>query len=173
MYKLLLISLLSPLLCLAEAPFYLGAELGYTDIRQGDFDDDKGYRLYGAYQLNSNISAEVGYADLGSFEIDEDAIAGSVDVENVYDISIAIAGDILQRQGYKTRAEFKAGFYQADIEADLSGGRASSDENGYTTSLSIMQPINDNIDAVFSWRYYDNIEDIDVTTYMIGGRYRF
>lgn len=171
LYRLFLLLLLSPLSCLAQSPFYMGANAGYTDIRQGDFDDDWGYRIYGAYRFHSAWSIEAGYADFGTFDIDERGIKAGVDVTNVYDISLVLGGRLLPE--FDTRIELKLGAYHADIETDLITRGDSNGETGYTLGTSLVHPIGEKLDAEFTWRYYDEIKDIDVTTYMLGMRYRF
>jgi hypothetical protein len=42
----------------AVPAFYVGAEVGSTDV--GD-DDDIGYKILGGYQFHRNLAAEVGY----------------------------------------------------------------------------------------------------------------
>ena len=171
LHTLFLFILLSPCLALAQSAFYAGADAGYTDIRQGDFDDDWGYRAYGGYRLHEAWSIEIGYADLGSFDINRTGLTGTADVTDVFDISIVLGGTVLKP--YNTRMELKLGAYDADVKTDFPNRPDTDGDSGYTTGISIIQPIGDHFDGVFSWRYYDEIDDIDITSYMFGVRYRF
>ncbi|MDC3332636.1 porin family protein [bacterium] len=169
--RFLLLILLTPAYGFAESPFSLGAEIGYTDIRQNDFDDNWGYRAYGSYRFHQNFSIEAGYGDLGDFDIDEPGIKASVDVNNVYDILLVLHSTISTE--YNTRLELKIGGYHADVETDLVGRNDESGDTGYTTGISLIHPINQQLEGVVSWRYYDEIDDVDFTSLMLGARYRF
>ena len=43
----------------ASTGFYIGAEVGNTDV--GGADDDIGFKILGGYQFHRNIAAELGY----------------------------------------------------------------------------------------------------------------
>ena len=150
---------------------YLGVEGGMSDIRHSDFDDDISWRLYGGYAITHYLAVELGYASLGSFDVDYGNAVGVVEVDNVYDISLQLQGKLLEQ--FDTRVEFQFGVYQADLDAQFFSQAASSGDRGLMTTYRLLQPLGDHFSAVFSWRYYRKIEGVDFNNYQLGLRYSF
>ena len=72
-----LVAFSSPVAAQADAGWYVGAAYGMTsaNIDTSSFpgltidDGSSGFKLYGGFQFNKYLGAEVGYVDFGSFDV--------------------------------------------------------------------------------------------------------
>ena len=97
----------------ASTGFYIGAEVGNTDV--GGADDDIGFKILGGYQFHRNIAAELGYGlmyDKSGVEVKalEAVAVGMFPIANQFSIiggeHAAISRDTKQRYSAKTVRRF-------------------------------------------------------------------
>ena len=136
----------------AATGFYIGAEVGNTDV--GGADDDVGLKILGGYQFHRNIAAELGYGllyDKGGVKVTaiEAVAVGMFPIANQF----SVIG--------------KLGF--ADVEAK-SGG-AKNNETELTWGLGVQYDINRNLGIRALWQRYETDEATDFLA--VGVTYKF
>ena len=136
----------------ATTGFYLGAEVGNTDVEGGD--DDIGFKFLGGYRFHPNIAAEVGYGmlyDKGGVEATtmEAVVVGMFPVAN----QLSIIG--------------KLGFANVEFEAD----GASEDSTDLTWGLGVQYDFNRNLGLRAVWQRYESDAKVDFLA--VGVTYKF
>lgn len=122
----------------ATTGFYLGAEIGNTDVDGAD--DDIGFKLLGGFRFHPNIAAELGYGmlyDKGGTEVTalEAVAVGMFPVAN----QISIIG--------------KLGLAHVDFEVD--------DEVEITWGLGVQYDVNRNLGVRALWQRYESDAKVD------------
>ena len=129
---------------MAQTPsgFYLGAEVGNTDVGS---EDDTGFKVFGGYQFHRNIAAELGYGllfDKGGAELTtlELVAVGIFPLTNQF--------SLLGKLGL------------ARLEVDTPGG--SNDDTELTYGIGVQYDFAPNIGLRLQWQRYDtNPDEID------------
>lgn len=126
----------------AATGFYIGAEVGNTDV--GGADDDIGFKLLGGYQFHRNIAAELGYGmlyDKGGVEVTtlEAVAVGMFPIANQF--------SIIGKLGL------------ANVEAKAAG--AKNDETEITWGLGVQYDISRNLGVRALWQRYETDEATD------------
>ena len=122
--------------------FYLGAEVGQTDVGS---EDDTGFKVFGGYQFHRNIAAELGYGllfDKGAVELTtlELVAVGIFPLTNQF--------SLLGKLGL------------ARLEVDTPGG--SDSDNEVTYGIGVQYDFAPNIGLRLQWQRYDtNPDEID------------
>lgn len=122
--------------------FYIGADIGQTDV--GADDKDTGFKFYGGYQFHRNIAAELGYGllyDKNSVEVTSlEAVAvGLFPINNQF----SIFG--------------KLGFARLTLEAP----GTDDDETELTWGLGVQWDFNKNLGVRAGFQRYETDEAID------------
>ena len=126
----------------ATTGFYLGAEIGNTDVDRAD--DDIGFKLLGGYRFHPYVAAELGYGmlyDKGGLEVTalEAVAVGMFPVAN----QLSIIG--------------KLGF--ANVEFETAGG--STDDTEITWGLGVQYDVNRNLGVRALWQRYESDREVD------------
>ena len=132
----------------ATTGFYIGAEVGKTDVDGAD--DDMGFKLLGGFRFHPNIAAELGYGmlyDKGGVEVTalEVVAVGMFPVAN----QISIIG--------------KLGFANVEI--------GSRDDTEITWGLGAQYDVNRNLGLRALWQRYETDATVDFLA--IGVTYKF
>jgi OOP family OmpA-OmpF porin len=136
----------------ATPAFYVGAEVGQTDV--GGADDDIGVKILGGYRFHPNVAAEVGYGmlyDKNSVEVTalEAVAVGLFPLAN----QISLLG--------------KLGL--ANIDVDTRGG--SDDKTEITWGIGVQYDLNRNLGLRALWQRYETEDATDFLA--IGVTWRF
>jgi OmpA-OmpF porin, OOP family len=141
---------------------YIGAGVGQAKAKDGCTgaggagiscdDKDTAYRLFGGYQFNRNVAAELGYADLGKVKasgggVNADIKASAWDLSAIGSFPVANQFSLFGRLGLFVS------------EAKL-GGTASGKKttNGLTFGLGAQYDVNRNIGVRAEWQRYNDIK---------------
>lgn len=126
----------------ATTGFYIGAEVGNTDV--GGADDDIGFKILGGYQFHRNVAAELGYGllyDKSGVEVKAlEAVAlGMFPIANQF----SIIG--------------KLGFANVDVQTPV----ASDDKTELTWGLGVQYDFSRNLGVRALWQRYETDDAID------------
>jgi OOP family OmpA-OmpF porin len=155
---------------------YAGASIGQSKFRAGcqaaftSCDDkDTAWRLFGGYQLNRNLGAELGYADFGKAEGSSALGRSSVDA-NAWDLVGIGSLPIIDRLS----AYGKLGVYHGTLKA----GGTDHSNNDLTFGLGAQYDLLRNVGLRTEWQRYKDMgggdfgkTDVDVLN--VGVLYRF
>ena len=132
--------------------FYVGAELGNTDI--GASEDDFGIKILGGYRFHPNIAAEVGYGMLYD--------KASVDVKTIEAVAVGMfpVANQLSIIG-------KLGLANVDVE--VPGG--SDDKTELTWGLGVQYDVTPKLGVRALWQRYETEEAVDF--FGVGVTWRF
>jgi opacity protein-like surface antigen len=136
----------------ATTGFYIGAEVGQTNVDGAD--DDIGFKLLGGYRFHPNIAAEVGY---GMLYDKDDVELTSLEFVAVGMFPINNQFSILGKLGL------------ANVEADTPFG--SEDKTELTWGLGVQFEVSRNLGVRALWQRYETDDAIDFLG--IGVTYKF
>jgi OOP family OmpA-OmpF porin len=121
--------------------FYIGAEVGQTDV--GD-EDDTGFKFLGGYQFHRNIAAELGYGLL----FDKSGVeVTSLEALAVGMFPLANNFSLLGKLGF------------AMLEADGPGG--SEDETELTWAIGAQYDFTRNLGVRLQFQRYETDDSVD------------
>jgi hypothetical protein len=136
----------------ATTGFYIGAEVGKTDVDGAD--DDIGFKLLGGYRFHPNIAAEVGYGML----YDKDGVeVTALEFVAVGMFPIGNQFSILGKLGL------------ANVEADTRFG--SEDKTELTWGVGVQFDVSRNLGVRALWQRYETDDAVDFLA--IGVTYKF
>ena len=140
---------------LAQSPttgFYIGTEIGNTDVSGAD--DDIGFKLLGGYRFHPNIAAEVGY---GMLYDKSDVEVTALEFVAVGFFPIANQFSILGKLGF------------ANVEVDTRLG--SEDKTELTWGLGVQFDVSRNLGLRAVWQRYETEDAVDVLA--VGATWKF
>ena len=126
----------------ATTGFYIGAEVGQTDLDGAD--DDIGFKLLGGYQFHRNIAAELGYGmlyDKGGAEVT------AIELVAVGMFPIANQFSIIGKLGF------------ANVDVEVAG--ASDDKTELTWGLGVQYDLSRNLGLRALWQRYETDNSVD------------
>ena len=126
----------------ATTGFYIGAEVGNTDLDGAD--DDIGFKLLGGYQFHRNIAAELGYGmlyDKGGAEVT------AIELVAVGMFPIANQLSIIGKLGF------------ANVDVEVAG--ASDDKTELTWGLGVQFDFSRNLGMRALWQRYETDNAVD------------
>jgi OOP family OmpA-OmpF porin len=126
----------------ATTGFYIGAEVGNTDLDGAD--DDIGFKLLGGYQFHRNIAAELGYGmlyDKGGAEVT------AIELVAVGMFPIANQLSIIGKLGF------------ANVDVEVAG--ASDDKTELTWGLGVQYDLSRNLGLRALWQRYETDNSVD------------
>ena len=126
----------------ATQGFYVGAEVGNTDV--GGADDDVGFKILGGYRFHPNIAAEVGYGML----YDKDRV--EVTALEAVAVGMFPVGNQFSIIG-------KLGLANVDVE--VPGG--SDDKTEITWGVGVQFDFSRNLGVRALWQRYETEDAID------------
>ena len=132
--------------------FYIGAEVGNTDVEHAD--SDIGFKLLGGYRFHRNVAAEVGYGLL----YDKD----NVEVKALEAVALGIL---------PINEQFsligKLGFANVDVKVPA----GSDDKTELTWGLGVQWDFNRNLGVRGVWQRYETDDAVDFLA--VGVTWRF
>jgi len=126
----------------ATTGFYIGAEVGNTDLDGAD--DDIGFKLLGGYQFHRNIAAELGYGmlyDKGGAEVT------AIELVAVGMFPIANQLSIIGKLGF------------ANVDVEVAG--ASDDKTELTWGLGVQYDFSRNLGVRALFQRYETDNSAD------------
>lgn len=130
---------------------YAGLEIGKSDVGS---EDDIGFKIFGGYQFNRNIAAEIGY---GMLFDKSDVEVTALEFVAVGMFPLANQISLIGKLGL------------ANVEADGPGG--SEDKTELTYGIGVQFDVNRNLGVRALWQRYDTEEELD--WFAIGAVWRF
>ncbi len=152
----------------AYSQWYIGAEVGQTDTELDvgpDFpagfistDDDTAYKLFAGYNVSSNFAAEVGYGDLGEYNIN--------DAGNQVDLEFAawyatLVGRVQIADRWKMFGRLGYAYWDTDLSYTEPGFSSSGSDTGFdpVIGLGFQYSPTDMFDIRFEWEQFQNVGD--------------
>ena len=155
------ISTISTGVLAAGKDVYLGAEAGYVNVDTSTGSDGTGIgRLFGGYNFNENISAEVGIYKAATYEFRSSYLNANVDNWGV-DYSLLLRPNISTGlNGLFVRA----GGHWSDTSVDACGiycGSVSKSGSGFMAGVGYDAKFNESMAARISYTYRDSLSGLD------------
>ena len=155
-----------------DSGFYAGAAIGQSEtscagLPSGAACDakDTAWRIFGGWQLNRHLGAELGYADFGAFTASFAGIDQKIEV-NAFDL-VGVATYPFP-EGFSLYG--KLGLYRADSDGSSNIGQSASETNtGVTFGVGGRYDFNRNFGVRVEWQRYSDVgggdfekDDIDM-----------
>lgn len=138
----------------ADTGWYVGASIGQSDL---EIDKDTAWKVSAGYQLNRNLSVELGYTNLG--EVSETVLGVTASAE-------ATAWEVIGVYKFPVANQFSiyglAGIAMVEAEATALGVTASDDSTELTFGVGAQYDFSRNMGVRAQWQRYGADEDIDV-----------
>lgn len=156
---------------LAESGFYGGAGIGQATIDACDGvtncdDEDTSWKVFGGWEMNSNIAFEAGWVDFGEVS---GTVAGSAVSAEADGWTLAAKGILPVNEQFGVFGKF------GTIIWDVEGSGAASDFDDDGTDLMYglggQYMFTDQLGIVGEWEWYDIDSDIDL--FSIGALFKF
>jgi OOP family OmpA-OmpF porin len=169
-----------------DAGWYIGAAYGMTSfdldttgITNPTVDDsDSGFKIYGGFQFNKHLGAEVGYVDAGKATFSGSAIpslgigAFTGDVK-VTAITFAGVGTLPLNESFALFGKLGLAAWDAKASASVAGFAGSADDSGTDLLYGVgaRYNLNKNWGLVLEFEKVDTDEPVSMTSF--GVRYKF
>jgi len=153
-----------------DAGWYIGGAYGMTSIDAGGLgtvtidDGDSGFKLYGGFQFNKFLGAEVGYVDFGSFP----ATAGSSGNLSATAYTLAAVGTLPLGESFALYG--KAGVWMWKQDSTIAG-TANTDGSDLFIGAGARFNLNKNWGLTLDVEQYDSDNSVTMTSF--GVRYKF
>ncbi|HEX9184748.1 MAG TPA: outer membrane beta-barrel protein [Burkholderiales bacterium] len=178
-----LVGFSAPAAAQADAGWYIGAAYGMTsfDLDTAGIsnpvvdDSDSGFKIYGGFQFNRHLGAEVGYVDAGKATFSGSAFpigAFSGEVK-VTAITFAAVGTLPLNESFALFARAGLAAWDAKVSANALGLGGSADDSGTDLLIGIGARfnLNKNWGLVLEYERVDTDEPVSMTSF--GVRYKF
>lgn len=152
----------------AFASGYMTGNIGKTDIDVDGFDDATTFSFGGGYQFNENFALEGRYIDFGDAEDDVDPVwTLEADGFDFSAVALIPANEVFTLYG-------RIGVLSWDFSASEAGFGEFYSESGEDLSVGIGFAFSQGDQLSLTLEYQEfEIDDEDVSTYMLGGRFYF
>jgi OmpA-OmpF porin, OOP family len=160
-----------------ESAWYLGGSIGQSKAKDACSDlssnvscDDKdtAWKIFGGYQFNRYIAAEVAYTDLGKVKASGPTVSAEVK-SNAWEL-VGVGSYPIGASGFAPYA--KLGVYRGESKLSSSSGVSDKDtSNDWTAGLGVRYDITKNVAVRAEWQRYNGDADIDMLS--IGALYKF
>lgn len=162
---------------------YIGAAIGRTDMRDACKDvtiscdkTDRGWKIFGGYQFNRNLAAELAYADLGRTTAsgNQGGVAVNGDLKSkAWELVGVGAMPLMQEVSLYAKLGLYHGKTDSRASAAVPGfftsGSASDNNTNFTVGFGAQLAIMRNLAARAKWQKYNDVggnktgkTDIDV-----------
>lgn len=138
-----------------EAGWYAGLGIGQSEFKEGCGiaalgcdDKDTAYSVFGGYQFNANLGAELGYTDLG------EATAGGASV-GAKGFELTGVGTLPINQQFAVYG--KLGFYRWDVDASAPGASFSETGTDPTFGVGVKYDLTRNFALRAQWQRYQDL----------------
>ena len=167
-----LLAFSAPAAAQADAGWYVGAAYGMTSVDVDTSalpgvsidDSDSGFKIYGGFQFNKYLGAEVGYVDFGKFPV----TAGSTGELSVSAVTVAAVGTLPLNENFALFG--KAGLWSWSSDSSLPG-TTGTDGNDVFIGAGLRYNFNRNWGLTLEVERYDSDDSITMTS--LGLRYKF
>jgi OmpA-OmpF porin, OOP family len=158
---------------LAENGFYGGASIGQATIDACDGvtncdDKDTSWKIFGGWEMNSNIAFEAAWVDFGEISGSVDGSAVSAEADGW---TLAAKGILPLNEQFGVFGKFGM------IMWDFKGGGAASGINDDGTDLmyglGAQYMFTDQLGVVGEWEWYDIDNGNDIDLFSIGALFKF
>lgn len=155
-----------------DAGWYIGAAYGTTSIDVDTSalgpitidDGDSGFKIYGGFQFNKHLGAEVGYVDFGKFPVS----AGSTGELSATALTFAGVGTLPLGESFALFG--KVGLWMWDSKSSIPG-TTGTDGNDVFFGVGGRFNLNKNWGLTLEVEQYDSDDSITMTSF--GVRYKF
>lgn len=177
-----------------DAGFYAGGAIGQAKAKDactglggtgfaGSCDDkDTAWKIFGGYQFNRNLGAELGYVDLGEFTASGTFLGApataSIEAKGVELVGVGTIPFTPQLAAYG-----KAGIFRWDVDssARVGAGAAAANDDGtdFTFGVGLKYDFTRNLAARLEFQRYNNVGETnttgqsDVNLWTLGVMFRF
>lgn len=160
----------------AKTGFYIGAGIGNNQLEESDsgfkFDgDDTAITVFGGYQFNQWIAAEVGYVDGGK---PSDTVGG-VNIElDSSAVEVSVIGKAQLNRSFSVFARVGLLAWDVDAKVSASGGSASISDDGNDWSYGVggILSVSPSADIRLQWRSAD-LDGVDLSLFDISLIWKF
>jgi OOP family OmpA-OmpF porin len=181
----------------AKSKWYIGASVGQADydISESDFDaafaasgftsntdiddDDTGYKAFVGWQFHKNFAAELGYVDLGDFDIDTNITAPTAATFNgdaeVDGFSLSLVGNYPVTEKFSVIGRIGAYFWDVDADGSATIGATtvnlggSDDGTDINFGLGAQYDFNKTIGVRAEYEVYTDVGDEDDIDFLSAG----
>jgi OOP family OmpA-OmpF porin len=155
-----------------DAGWYIGGAYGMTslDVDTSSFpgltldDGDSGFKIYGGFQFNKHLGAEVGYVDFGKFPV---TAGGSGDLSATA-YTLAGVGTLPLNESFALYG--KVGLWMWKSKSSIPGTTGTDDSDVFF-GAGVRYNLNKNWGLTLDLEQYDASDSITMTS--IGVRYKF
>lgn len=150
------------------AGLYAGGSFGPADVDVRGYDDASSFRLFlgTATDPNDNLALEVGYVDLGTFDV----IGSSADVD-AWGVDLSLRGKLPVSDAFALCG--KLGLFAWDAEANIPGLAIRTDTGtDITYGIGGEFRLSGNWDGRVAWDYYPDVSGGDIDVISFGLLYR-
>ena len=155
-----------------DAGWYVGGAYGMTSIDVDTSglpgvsidDSDSGFKIFGGFQFNKHLGAEVGYIDFGSYPV----TAGSTGDLSATAFTVAAVGTLPLNESFALFG--KAGIWMWESDSSIPG-TTGSDGSDIFFGAGLRYNLNKNWGLTLEVEQYDSDDSITMTSF--GVRYKF
>jgi OOP family OmpA-OmpF porin len=160
-----------------ETAWYAGASIGQMEAKDtcssvtalGVSCDNKdtAWKIFGGYQFNRNIAAEIAYTDLGKVKVTAPGLSTEVKL-SAWEL-VGVGSYPIGSSGFAPYA--KLGIYRG--KSDVSGNIpvAGDTSNDWTAGVGVRYDITRSVGLRAEWQRYNGDSDVDVLS--IGALWKF
>lgn len=152
------------------AQLYIGAEIGQadTELDEGadnppDYtssDSDTAWKVFAGYNYSSNFAAELGYGDLGDYDIKDNTNGAQADL-NFTAWYATFIGRVQIHDRWKLFGRLGFAYWNTDLDYTEPGFSSSGDDSGIdpVVGLGFEFTPADNLGIRFEWEQFQNVGD--------------
>jgi hypothetical protein len=145
--------------------WYFGANAGQSDPDEGGIDDATGWKAYAGYKFNPFLGVQLGYVNLGEFDID--AVDDELEVTG-WDVTAVGSWPIPPNPNVVLFGKVGAFAWEADTST-----LGDDDGTDLTFGLGAMYRMPNNIGLRAEWDRYQDVGETDVDMLSAGLSFGF
>jgi len=169
----------------SDAGWYIGAAYGMTSIEVDmtgitnptKDESDSGFKIYGGFQFNKHLGAEIGYVDGGKAtfggSIPSLGIGPFTGDLSVTAITFAAVGTLPLNESFALFGKIGLASWDAEASVSFAGAAGSVDDSGTDAFFGVgaRYNLNKNWGLVLEYETYDTDPSVSMTSF--GVRYKF
>jgi len=152
-------------------------------LRDKAFHDDTTTQIYLGFFFNKWLGVEVGYGDLGDFDLKNFGVVNfggaPVSVDSDINMEVEASHIVIVATGPfagPLLIDGKFGYFEADISGKFNADSYEVDVEGVTYQVNLLLPLDKYVDTgrlgldlkVLSWQMFSSIEGADLHTISVG-----
>lgn len=158
---------------LAENGFYGGAGIGQATIDACDGftncdDNDTSWKIFGGWEMNSNIAFEAAWVDFGEISGSVDGSAVSAEADGW-----TLAGKGIMPLNEQLGVFGKFGMIMWDFKGSGAASGINDDGTDPMYGLGAQYMVTDQLGIVGEWEWYDIDNENDIDLFSVGAFYKF